>query len=62
MTNGVANVEKSVVLAEYLEQQPDCNEYKRKISKTRRSPWWSYLPFIFKHMETKPWSYQHSTT
>ena len=29
-------IEKCVVLAEYLEQQPDCNRYKRKISKSKR--------------------------
>ena len=50
-------IEKVVVLAEYLEHQPDCNRYKRKISESRRSPSWrnqSYLLLLFKHMETMP--------
>ena len=27
-------------MAEYFEQQTDCNIYRRKISKSRRSPLW----------------------
>ena len=30
--------EKFVVLAEYFEQQTDCSRYRRKISKSRKSP------------------------
>ena len=52
-------------LAEYLQQQTDCNRSKRKISQSRRSPLWSnqsYLSFFFKHIETLPRYYQHSVT
>ena len=53
------------VLAEYLKHQIDYNRYKRKISKSRKITSWSnqsYLPFLFKHMETMLQSYQHSAT
>ena len=39
-------IETFVVLTEYLEQHPDCNRYKRKASKSKRSSSWrnqSYL-------------------
>ena len=32
------NIEKFVVLAEYFEQQTNCNRYRRKIGQSRRSP------------------------
>ena len=42
-------IETFVVLAEYLQQHPDCIRYKRKTSKSKRSSSWrnqSYLPFL----------------
>ena len=33
-------IEKFVVLEEYFEQQTDCNRYRRKISKSRKSASW----------------------
>ena len=59
-------MESIAALAEYLQQQTDCNKSKRKISQSRRGPLWSnqsYLPFFFKHIETlPPRYYQHSVT
>ena len=40
-------IEKFVVLAEYFEQQTDCNRYRRKISKSR-SPLWRVV-FAFRY-------------
>ena len=40
-------IEKFVVLAEYFEQHTDCNRYRRKISKSRRSPSWRGISSIY---------------
>ena len=54
---------KIVVLAEYFEQQTNCSRYRRKMSKSRRSPSsrnQSYLPFVMKQMETMSRSHKQS--
>ena len=35
-------IEKFVVLAEYFEQQTDCSRYRRKISRSRKRPLYSW--------------------
>ena len=55
---GTFKTEKIAVLAEYFEQQTDCNRYKRRISQSRKSPLWgnqSYLSCLMKQMETTLW-------
>ena len=46
-------IEKFVVLAEYFEQQTDCNRYRRKISKSRRSPSWKGIGRIYIYLSNK---------
>ena len=46
-------IEKFVVLAEYFEQQTDCNMYRRKISKSRRSPSWKGISRIYISLSNK---------
>ena len=49
-------IQKFVVLAQYSEQQTDCNRYRRKISKSRRSLSWRGISriYIFLSKKWKP--------
>ena len=51
---------------EYLKQQADCSEYKRKTNISRRDCSWSfyqlYLPFTIKQMENVSQSYWQLAT
>ena len=49
----VFKIDKFVVLAEYFEQQTDCNRYRRKISKSRRSPSWRGISRIYTSLSNK---------
>ena len=57
-SNGL-KIEKFAALTEYLEQQRNCNRYKRKISNSRLWRNQSYSTFFFKHIKTMPWNYQN---
>ena len=46
-------MEKFFVLAEYFEQQTDCNRYKRKINSSRRSPLWREISRIYISLSNK---------
>ena len=46
-------IENCVVLAEYFEQQKDCNRCKRKISKSSRSPLWRGISRIYISLSNK---------
>ena len=49
----IFKIEKFVVLAEYFEQQTDCNRYRRRISKSRRSPSWREISRIYIFLSNK---------
>ena len=47
------NMENFVVLAEYFEQQTDCNRYRRNTSQSRRSPSWRGISRIYISLSNK---------
>ena len=51
-------IEKLVILAEYFEHQTDCNRYRRKISKSRRSPSWRGISRVYISLSNK-WKPKH---
>ena len=58
-------IEKSIVLADYMEQQIDYSRYRLKISKSKRNSSLrnqSYLPTLIKQLETISRTYQQLAT